>query len=285
MVNPAAGGGRCAKAIPWLLAEMRRRGWRPQLLVSDGPGGIGPLVREAVGQGCSPVVVAGGDGTVNEAANAMVGAPVPLAILPLGSGNDCVRSLGMQGGVREALELIERGRPRLVDVVEAEGRVFVGVGCVGFDAEVAQLANRLKRRLPPSLLYPACALVKLLTYRFRWVRLEYEGGDFRGRVLLVAFGNGSFYGRGMRILPPARMDDGLLDICLIRRVGRTKLLRSLRSVYRGGHLGQPEVRLARTPWVRVEGEPAAVMYGDGEPLGRLPRVLRVLPRALQVLAP
>ena len=252
------------------------------------------------------VLLFGGDGTVHRHLAQLVRLGLPVLVVPVGSGNDFARALGMRQ-VRDSLQAWQRfcggaGNVWEIDLgvisaLDSAGgtaespRYFCSVAGVGLDGEVAARANRLPRwlrghggyalSLAPTVWTFSAVPMKILSVaegdQNRW--------DIRSDqpTLLAAFANTPLYGGGMRIAPRARMDDGLLDVCVVGAVDRLRLMRLLPSVYSGRHLEVPEVEYFQSGLVRVETEQPLDVYADGEYVCRTPvevgaerRVLRVV---------
>jgi diacylglycerol kinase (ATP) len=267
------------------------------------------------------VLVFGGDGTVHRHLSALVQLGAPVLVVPAGSGNDFARALGLLKH-RDSLAAWQafsagRGSVRAVDLgcitalSEDKARhYFACVGGLGLDAEVSRRANALPRWLRKSggyaLSLPA-ALVSFAAFRTK-IWLEQENGAPRDSALdkaasstkvvdpheglvlrsdrptvLVAFANSPFYGDGMKIAPQAQLDDGLLDICLIRGMDKFKLFCLFPTVYFGRHLGLKEVEYFRTTRGVVETEFPLDVYADGEFVCKTPAEFRVARSALRVI--
>jgi diacylglycerol kinase (ATP) len=209
------------------------------------------LVREGQTDDLDAVIVAGGDGTVALAVDALDGVQrVPLGVLPVGSGNDFAHDLGIG---REPSDWLD-GEARRVDVarVTPGGPRFCCVVSVGLD----ELALRLIHGswLPRSkALNVLSALRALWAYRPRPVRVVWEGGCFEGEVMFAAVTNTRSYGGGFLVSPAARLDDGLVNLCIVRRTSRARLLSHFPRILSGTHGGLPEVVQATSPWFRIEG--------------------------------
>ena len=248
------------------------------------------------------VLLLGGDGTLQRHLAELVKAQSPLLIVPAGSANDFARALGLRTR-SEALDawrrfLAARDNIRQVDV----GIVtFAGDGAratnpayfscalgAGVDAEVAQRVNSLPRWLRANGGYFLAAIPALLHFQARRMAITATQADGKQRTLfepgiLAAAANAPWYGHGMRIAPQAELDDGLLEFCFVRQVGKLRLLRLFPKVYRGGHIGLPEVEYFRAERVRVESEESLAVHADGEPVGQTPVEVSVARRALRVI--
>ncbi len=233
------------------------------------------------------LLVSGGDGTLHAVVNGLVCVPrtdrPPLAVLPAGRGNDFAFEIGIRSE-KDTLEALAAGSRRLVDLGRTESGVFLGIAGAGFDAKAARRAQETPL-LSGSLLYSYAVVRTVLDFRALDARIRYQGGAFEGPITFAAVGNASRYGGGMRIAPEASIDDGLLDLCLVRAISRTTLLRMFPTVFTGGHLSHPSVTYARTPWVSIETAEPSEVFADGEFLQRTPVRIEVLPRELEVVAP
>ena len=286
IVNPSAGGGKGRKLFPLLRQKLIDRKMSFHLQFSESAEHVTHLARQAQGEGFNVIASCGGDGTAHRTLQAMMGGRFILAFIPLGSGNDFPRNLGIPEDLDFACDLLKKGKVRKIDVIQVNSEQYMaGVGGVGFDSEVNAIANRLTRFISGKAVYVLPVLYKTLVYRPKEVSLRMDKEDLKGRVLMVAFGNIKSYGKGMQITPLAEPDDGLLDICWIDPVKKIRLFRFFPTVFTGGHLDMPEVRYFRSSIARVESSVPMDFYGDGEFLCQTPFTLRVLPRALRVLVP
>jgi YegS/Rv2252/BmrU family lipid kinase len=283
LVNPHSAGGRTLKLLPRVEAALdaRRIVFRVQK-TRDLEHGVEQALR-AVEAGEVPVVM-GGDGLVGAIGGALAGAETPLGIVPGGRGNDLARVLGIPDDPEGAVGVIAAGHARLIDVGEANGKRFLGIASTGFDSEANRIAN--ETRLPlGNLVYAYGALRALLSWkpvRFT-IRVDEERLRFTGYT--VAAANNRAYGGGMFVAPEAELDDGELDIVTLAEVGKLRFLGNLPKVFKGTHVDEDEVRVFRASHLELSASRPLAVYADGEHLTDLPASLRVLPRALSVLAP
>jgi diacylglycerol kinase (ATP) len=282
IVNPASGRGRGAAYARRLLAALAARGLRPRVWRTTGRGSAEELSRRALAEGFSAVVACGGDGTIHEAAQALANSEVALCPAPAGRCNDFARMLGRLYTPEEAARRLCQGRVRRVDLARAGGRVYCTVGAVGFDAEVSRYVDQARLWVRGRAAYLWGVARVLARYRPRPMRVRWEGGGHEGPLFLAAVANTPTYGNAIPIVPGARADDGLLDLCLVGPVSSARVMRVLPRVLRGRHLDLPEVSLVRTPWVEIDGR-GLELWADGEPVGPSPLAIQALPRALAVV--
>ncbi|MFL5901267.1 MAG: diacylglycerol/lipid kinase family protein [Solirubrobacterales bacterium] len=283
LVNPSSAHGRTLKILP--LVEQELDALRIPFRVERTRGledGAGRALR-AVEAGEIPVVVSG-DGLIGAVGGAMAGSETPLGIVPGGRGNDLARVLGIPDDPAGAVAVLAAGETRRIDVGEANGKRFLGIVSVGFDSEANRLANETGF-MRGNLVYAYAALRTLLTWkpgRFT-VRVDDERVRFTGYSVSVA--NSRAFGGGMYIAPDAELDDGEFDIVAVGEVGRLRFVSNLPKVFKGTHVDEDEVRVFRAPRLELTASRPFPVYADGEHIADLPASLRILPRALSVLAP
>jgi diacylglycerol kinase (ATP) len=232
------------------------------------------------------LLVAGGDGTLHAVVNGFVRIPreerPPLAIVPLGRGNDFAFEIGIRAE-RDVLRALASGSRRFVDLGRTPAGVFLGIAGAGFDAKASRRAQNTPI-LSGALLYSYAVVRTVIDFRPIAARVSYEGGMYQGPLTFAAAGNTSRYGGGMRIAPAASLDDGLLDLCLVRAISKATLLRMFPTVFSGRHLSHPSVTYVKTSFVEIETEEPAELFADGEYLQSTPVRIDVLPRELEVYA-
>jgi diacylglycerol kinase (ATP) len=285
VLNPVADRGR-AGGRRWVVSRfLHEHGVAAIWHVTRGPGHAGRIVGGL--SGGSLVVAMGGDGTVHEVAAACVGRDLVLGVLPVGSGNDYVKALGVGADLGRALGVLVGGKVRAVDAGEVNGvRFNNGLG-IGFDAEVAAGVAQAPSRLGGAGRYMWSVGRLLWGFRCHEATLQLDGGEvIETKTILVAAALGTTYGARFRLAPEARLDDGLFDVVWSEEVSRAEVLRLVPAALGGTLLKHPKVHLARTREVRVELAEAVPAHVDGEILEPT-RVFRarVLPGALRVLAP
>jgi YegS/Rv2252/BmrU family lipid kinase len=289
IVNPSAGRGAGRRLAREVLAGLRRVDSTCELQFTSAPGEMRSLVAEALRAGAECVAIAGGDGTVNEAVNGYVGVAredQALAVIPLGTGNDFAKMLGVGSDWRVACDRIAEGRRRRVDAGRCNGRVFAnGIGA-GFDAQVALEANGIRWLRGNAVYGVALARTLLLRYATPHARIVHDGGVIENRISMLAAANGTTYGGAFRIAPDADIADGLLDLMVADRLSRAGIIGFIPHVLRGTHVGRAGVTMIRTKRVTVETDEPIVVHADGEIIDRAAARIEVevLPGALLVAA-
>ncbi|CAL9405769.1 Diacylglycerol kinase [Streptomyces sp. enrichment culture] len=288
-VNPTAGRGRGARAARPAASALRAAGFSVRTVLGTDAEDALARARAAVAEGTGALIAVGGDGLANLALQAVVGTGTPLGLVAVGTGNDFARALGMPlrepaAAGRMIADALKCGRVRDVDLGRVGDRWFGTVLASGFDSRVNDRGNRM--RLPAGRFkYDLAMIAELAAFRPFPYRITLDGGGVREvEATLVAVGNGSSYGGGMRICPGADLTDGLLDVTVVGDCGRGTLLRVFPTVYRGTHVEHPEVTVFRAASVELAAE-GITGYADGEPVGPLPLTARCVRAAVRVVGP
>jgi diacylglycerol kinase (ATP) len=284
LTNPSAGKGAGSRTAAIALPRLREAGFRVHELEGrDGPEALA-LARQAVAEGVESLVVVGGDGMVHMAVQAVAGTDVNLGIIPAGTGNDVARYLDIpRKDPQAAADVVVGSQVRTIDLAKAGPTYFVTVLAAGFDSKVNERANHM--RWPRGQMrYNLATLAELRVFEPLHYTLELDGEVRRLDAMLVAVGNGPSFGGGLRITHGAELEDGMLDVVIIKPMSKPELVKTYPKLYSGRHVTHRcyEHHLVRTVTVAA---PDVVAYADGERLGALPLTVEVVPRALRVLAP
>ena len=284
LVNPTSGKGRGGRLLEPVAERLRSSGVDVDVVTGRDADEAFDRVRNRVAAGVDGVVAVGGDGLVNIALQVVAGTDVPLGVVPAGTGNDIARALGLSlADPVAAVDLVVRGATRPVDLGRANGRWFAGVLGSGFDSMVNERANRMSWPSGRSR-YNLAILAELRTFRPVPYELVLDGETWMTEAMLVAVGNGSSYGGGMRVCPDARLDDGLLDITVLGPISKPEFLRVFPTVYKGTHVHHPAVTVRRARVVTLTS-PGVTAYADGERVSVLPVTCEAVPDGLRVFAP
>lgn len=293
IANPAAGRGRAAR----MAAEIRRRlddaGADCEIVHTSGRGDAESLAGGALKQSnvadaqrvC--VVSCGGDGTVQEAANALMrtGHGGVLGLAPVGRCNDFASAFGIDTDPDEITRILLRGRLQRVDLGRVNDRYFCTIAAFGFDAAVSRYVNDMKIPLTGTVAYVYGVLCVLRRYRAANARLSFDHETRDGPVFMAASANTRSYGGHMQVAPDARPDDGMLDVCVVSPLSRRRVIRLLRRVMRGRHTELPEVQFVRTRSVRIETDVPHEIWADGELVGQTPATIEAVAACLDVVVP
>jgi YegS/Rv2252/BmrU family lipid kinase len=285
IVNPSAGGGRAARALPGVEARLRDLGINAEIDATRNLEHAGELAVNAARRG-RVVVTLSGDGMLGKVAGALSEVPgAVLGVLPGGRGNDFARVVGIPLDAQAACDVIAGGVPRAVDLGQAGETPYIGIASLGFDSDANRIANEAPARLG-QFVYAYGALRALASWKPADFTIEVDGRRVQFTGWGVAMANSKAYGGGMFVAPDAELDDGALDIVRLENTSKAHFLRSVMpKVFKGEHIHDPSVHVMRGTVVRVEASRPFVVQADGDPVGTLPMTFRVLPGAVQVLLP
>jgi YegS/Rv2252/BmrU family lipid kinase len=285
LISPAAGRGRARAFSDAVLDALRADGVKPTVLSATTGAEAERQAVEAVAAGTGAVVAVGGDGTAHAALQAVAGTTTPLAVIPAGTGNDLALALGIPrdpvAAARAAAEDLVAGDVRTIDAGRTGDRWWATVLCCGFDSAVTDRANRLswprgRRR------YDVAILAELAQLRPREIVLVLDGESTTVPVTLIAVGNTSWYGGGMKVCPGADPSDGLFDVTVVGPLTRLELVRQRPKLTAGTHIENAAVTVHRAARVELTS-PGVTTYADGEPVAPLPAVAECVPGALRIV--
>jgi YegS/Rv2252/BmrU family lipid kinase len=302
IVNPASAGGRTGRSWPEVAARLREAGLDFDVAMTASRGEAVELARQGAREGCSLVVAAGGDGTINEVAHGLLvggedaAGRARLGVLPTGTGGDFGRTMGFPLDVARAAAVLAAGRGRRIDA----GRVtcglpdggtavrhFVNIASAGIGGDVVDRVNRGRVVVNGEVTFMLASVLTLLRWRNKPMRIVIDG---RGRELVaqqVVVANGRYFGGGMHVAPRALPDDGQLDVVVAGDLNVWENVRGLAEIRKGTHLDSGNLKISHALARRVEvSSPELVrVEADGEQPGVLPAVFEVLPGALEVVCP
>lgn len=287
IINPAAGKGRALKLIPIIQEYFKGKPDEYLIKVTEYPGHATKIAREyAQGEVCR-IYSLGGDGTVNEVVNGIAGTNASLGVIPAGSGNDFIRSICGEYNVREVVADTIGGEERRIDLARANGKYFINISSIGFDADVVYNAQKFKR-LPcvtGSMAYLFSLIYTIFKNKINEVIVTIDDKKINLKILLAAVANGRFYGGGMLPAPDAVLDDGLLDICLVQEVNRLKMLTLFPKYMKGEHGQIKYVSFLRGRKIKIESKKTISLNIDGEILTGKDIEFEILKGAINVIYP
>lgn len=275
IINPVAGGGKAKALVPVIKGKMDKLDREYEIILTKGPKEAIKLAEDKVDD-YDIVVAVGGDGTVNEVSRGVINKKKGiLGIVPAGTGNDLAKLLGIPKNPSDALELLCNGSVKLIDIGRANNYNFLNIGSIGFDADVViNNINVIKKIIKSKISYVISVIYTLIHYKAKEVEVTVDGKTIRDKILLLAVGNGKYYGGGLPILPMAVPDDGYFDICLISKVPKIKFLLLFPSIFKGNHIEhQKYVKIFRGKEVKVKSAEKLNMNIDGEVIPDLNEVL------------
>ncbi len=294
--NPAAGRGRVSRAALHEQIARYAGDLAFEIIETKSPSEVRALARVAISHGADIVAAAGGDGTMGEVLNAVHGTKTKLGVLPLGTGNDFARTLGIGNDLDSAIQILFGGHSRTIDIGRAtygqhgeQSRLFLNIAGCGFDSLVARRINAGRthpvwKHISGVAAYLAAATLELQRLRPARLRLRLDGELLDTCALLCAVANAKSYGGGMQVAPDAQLDDGLFDICVIQDASKMEFARAFPGVFRGAHVHHPRVVMRRARKVELWCDRNWPILVDGELIGTAPMTFEIVPRAVEVMA-
>ena len=301
VANPSSGGGATAKRIPEVERALRRYGLQYTLAATVRPGHASEIAASAISRGFDVIAVVGGDGTLNEVVQAYMAkdgsalAGPDLALVPSGSGGDFRKTLGLSGGVDEAVARIRFGQRRPCDlgVLELQdnaGRqafhAFINIASFGVGGLVDRIVNDSPKWMGGRAAFFLGSLRATLQYKNAGVRIRIDGAPFyEGPIFNVAIANGRYFGGGMKIAPHADLADGRFEVIALGDLGKSDVVALSAKIYAGSHLGASGVSVGAGKVVEAEPLHAwakVLLDVDGETPGRLPMRASIREHALML---
>jgi len=270
-INPTSGQGRGATMGTKVAGYCASKGIDYEIVTGVSAQSLSTSLKEKISRNrdfIDGIIAVGGDGLAHLILQLGVPANIPIAFIPGGTGNDLVRTLGWSlDEITAYLQRVFETKPVNIDLGLVDGEWFAVVLSSGFDAVVNERANVLKWPKGP-MRYNAAMALELPKFKAIHYEIELDDQLISTQAMLIAIGNGSSYGGGMRVCPDANIQDGLFDVMILRPVSIPEFIRVFPKVYSGKHIHHPEVTVYRSRRVRIEAD--TVAYADGERIGQLP---------------
>lgn len=282
ILNPVAGRGKTLKVMPLIETFFRSHNFTYKLVITRERGEATTLARKAASSGYEVVVAVGGDGTVNEVANGLVGSNTAMGVIPCGIGNDFARTLTLPMNWKAACRCLVQGKMKIIDIGIVNNRYFVNATGAGFDAAVANEVRSSKKLLGGIWPYLFAVLRMLIRFKRGKIELASDGSRTSTKAWLVAITNGSTYGGGMKICPKAKIDDGLLDFCIVGDISLWRVFYYLPLIIAGKHLRLPKIYSGRATKITLK-TPGYYFHVEGEVLRYDKLEISLQPQALKVI--
>ncbi|PAE33322.1 diacylglycerol/lipid kinase family protein [Bacillus sp. 7884-1] len=291
IVNKVSGNGKALKIWDKIERKLQTKNVDYCVRFTEKPKHAPLLVQELIKKVKVTVMVAvGGDGTIHEVINGLVGTDTPLGIIPAGSGNDFSRGLGIPTKHDRALERILNGKPKIIDIGFVNSTYFCTVSGIGFDGEVAKKTNESMHKKVLNFVrmgqisYLISAINVLFQYKPMEITLMIDQKLYKiQKVWLIAVANFPYYGGGFMICPDAEINDGLFDICIVQGMSKWEFLRIFPLAYKGKHTSSPFIKIIKGKEIEILSSTPMLVHGDGEVIGQTPARIRMEPSALYVI--
>jgi len=282
IANPTAGQGRAKRIAATALREFKQLGYNASLRFTGGPGQGVAIAQEYALNDCGVIVAVGGDGTISEIVNGVVGTKTLLGVVPAGTANDFAKEMGIPLDVPSAVNVIIGGATRRIDLGRiSNSKYFINMAGIGFDATVIENLNQtLKRRLKDAV-YIIAAIKTLIKYKTPSLTVKVDGRCYKGSFAVI--GNNRFYGGILSITTKAEMDDGYLDVCIFQGARKRTLYKYLIGVVARTHLSFDDVIYLKAREIAVTSDRDTPVQADGDISGKLPMIFKIAPGTLNVI--
>lgn len=298
IVNPNAGNGKGKKSWNNISSFLKKHELPYYVQFTNGRGHAIELTRANICNGCRKIISVGGDGTLNEIVNGIFTQEICptkdiyLGMIPVGTGNDWGRMFGIPTDYEGAVNIISEFRVLLHDIgvvnysldKEVKKRYFINIAGLGFDAIVVKRTNMQKDKgKGGKLIYFINILMNLLSYKHCSAEIDIDGYKIASEIFTISIGNGRYSGGGMKQTPNAIPDDGLLDMTVIRKMGKAEIILNLKKLYDGTILSHPKIEGYRGKRIYITSDPDIYIEADGESFGHTPVEIKIMPQSLNII--
>jgi lipid kinase, YegS/Rv2252/BmrU family len=283
IVNPAAGDGGCMKKLSEAKQILESRNCECEIREAEYKGHIEKLSEQASEEDFDCVVIAGGDGTVREAVGGLVYKDVSMFIFPFGTGNDLAKTLKIPTDPKMVVDKLLSGKPHKMDAGTANDLFFLNVAGLGFDVEVLINTEKYKKWFKKKSAYMIGLFSSLVHMRHKKMTIEVDNVKREMKSIILALGNGKYFGGGMKALPDASVHDGKLDLCVMHDVKAHRVIPMLMKFLKGKHQHLPETLYEKVTQISVFSENEMPVQLDGEIIEKTPVVFKILPEALRIV--
>ncbi len=283
LINPVAGGGHAGTLWDPVAGLLRAAGATVRIEQTSSSAHAVELAATAAGRG-EVVIAVGGDGLVRDAAGGVVASAGALGIVPAGRGNDLAHTLDIPDDPAALARILLDGPTRRIDVLDVDGVIVPGNVYVGIDSLATRIINN-SRWVPALMLYRLAPVRAVLSWKPPIYTVVADGQSRQVRAHTVVIANSGAYGHGLRIVPPAVVDDGLLDVMVVGAGPRRMIVTFMSEAKKGTHVHRPEVDLRTAREVVIDADGSVPVCADGDEIGTLPVTVKVRPGALTVIAP
>ncbi len=286
IANPAAGQGRAEKLLPPIIQRLKGMGYSVEIAyTSKEQNGI-RLAKEAVEQKYELIIAGGGDGTLNEVINGVVGSSAIIGVIPLGTVNVFCQETGIGLDSLSACDVIEKGEIRKIDLGLAGSRYFVLCAGVGFDAHVISELEPQFKRIMGALAYPISGIKSLFSWKPTKMFIQIDNQPLKRKGFLVVIGNISSYaGPGISVTPLANLDDGWLDVCIFKKRSILDIIRYTLGVIFRQHTEFEDIEYFKAKEIKIEAERPVLVHTDCEVIGAVPMEFSIATKILPVILP
>lgn len=285
-INPASAGGKAFASRDEITSELDNLGVDHTIHITNSLNDLVKTAKSKLDSDFSNFIAVGGDGTLHYMVNALAGSNKNLGIIPMGSGNDIAVNLGIPTDIKKCCRIIKEQKIKRLDLgLINDSSYYLCIAGSGFDSEVNDLANNTKYPIKGPSKYTYSVYKTLITFKSKEFTVTYNGNKRKINGMMIASANLPSYGGGMKITPDASPTDGLLDICIIKRMSKIHFIKVFPKVFEGKHTDDPKVEIFRTKEMKLESNYDFSVFADGEYICKLPAVFKIAQQKLNFLVP
>ncbi len=286
IINPVAGNGKTIEILPEIKSKFQLYSdiIEYKIVLSKYEGDVTQLAKDHYIDGYREFVAVGGDGTLSELINAfdLPIAQIPtIGIIPMGTGNDFVKNTNNLKNKDLILDSIINNKKLLIDVGKVNETNFINICSFGIDGPIIEDTNKFKKILPGQAAYLTSTLKASLKFKASDVEVKAEDQIYKGKMMLIAVGNGKYFGGGMKVCPDAELDDGLLELCMVTNVSKLKFMKEISKIYSGRLNELKEVIYIKTKSVEINiPQKQYWINADGNLIGKTPAKISIIPKSI-----
>lgn len=284
ILNPVSAKGRAMDLRKEIESEFKKLKLDYQIHISKSLQDMMNATKKNLKNGFTNFIGVGGDGTIHYMANILAGTDKNLGVIPTGSGNDIAVNLGLPSDVKSCCRIIKKGATKRLDLGLINDKYYyLCIAGSGFDSQVNDLANNTRLPLKGPAKYSYSVYKTLITFKSKKFFMDYDNNQREFFGMMITASNMPSYGGGMRITPDADPEDGLLDICIIKRMSKLHFVKVFPKVYEGKHIEDSNVEIFRTSYLKLDSEYRFSVFADGEYICKLPASFKMVPKKLNFI--
>jgi diacylglycerol kinase (ATP) len=284
ILNPVSAKGRAMEFRKEIESEFKKLKLDYQIHISKSLQDMMNATKKNLKNGFTNFIGVGGDGTIHYMANILAGTDKNLGVIPTGSGNDIAVNLGLPSDVKSCCRIIKKGATKRLDLGLINDKYYyLCIAGSGFDSQVNDLANNTRLPVKGPAKYSYSVYKTLITFKSKKFFMDYDNNQREIFGMMITASNMPSYGGGMRITPDADPEDGLLDICIIKRMSKLHFVKVFPKVYEGKHIEDSNVEIFRTSHLKLDSEYRFSVFADGEYICKLPAIFKVVPKKLNFI--
>lgn len=286
ILNPSAGKGISIDSRDIIESGLRKYSIDYELYVSKNLDDMINATKTGLEKDFQNFIAVGGDGTLHYIANVLAGTDKNIGAIPTGSGNDATATLGITQDVEKCCHTIKNGKIKKIDLGLINDKYYyLCIAGSGFDSQVNYLANNTRMPVKGPLKYSYSVYKTLITFRPKKFFVDYDNNKRELYGMMIAASNMPTYGGGMRITPDANPEDGLFDVCIIKKMTKVHFIKIFPKVYEGKHVDDEHVEIFRTAALKLDSEYPFSVFADGEYICKLPASFKMIPKKLNFIVP